>query len=112
MKGRGHCGFNLGGAGLLMHADHLLRPRRIDGANLVLSFQAIAADDQAVLGAKMRGDVVERAAHGVSILGIAEIGERLIGKHAPRCARLNRGRNAGEDHDGTSLVHVQGVQDR
>ena len=91
VKRRGHGDLHLRRAGLLMHADHLRRPRRIDGANLVRGLQPLAADDQAVLGAQVRGHMIERVAHGARILGVVEIGKGLIRKHAPRRARLDRG---------------------
>ena len=95
--------FSLRGAGFLMDADDLGRARRIDGANLLGGLEALAADDEAVFAAEVRGHLVERRAHGARILRIVEVGEGLIGKHALRRARLDRGRNTSDSHNEFSL---------
>jgi hypothetical protein len=70
VKRRGHGGFSLRGACFLVHADDLSRARRIDGANPLSGFEALAANDQAVLNAEVRPYVIEGAAHGARILRI------------------------------------------
>ncbi len=89
-RGR-HGGIHLRRAGLLMHADDLRRTRRIDGANPLGGSQALAADDERVIAAEMHGHLIKSAAHGTRILGIVEVSEGLIRKHAVGRARLNDG---------------------
>ena len=104
-----HGGIHLRCASLLMNADDLRRARGIDGANPLSGSHALAADDERVIAAEMHGHLIESVAHGARILGVAEVGERLIRKHALRRARLDGGRDTCDGHNPTSLRQIGGV---
>ncbi len=90
-------------AGHLMHTDNLRRPRGIDGANPLRSLEPLAADDERVLAAEMRGHLVESVAHGARIFRVAEVGKGLVRKPALGGERFDGARKTSDSHNETSL---------
>ncbi len=67
---------------LLMHSDHLRRPRRIQRADLLLGADAPAADDDVILLTELVGDTVQGVPHRACIVFTVEVQKRLISELA------------------------------
>ncbi len=67
-------------ARLLVDADHLRRLRGVDGDDLLVGADVLAADDQVVFASQFLADLFDGRAHGGGVLGFAVIGDRLVRK--------------------------------
>jgi alcohol dehydrogenase class IV len=86
-----------------MHAYDLHGTRRIDRANALDGSQALAANDERVIAAEMHSHLIEGVTHGACILGVVEVSEGLVRKHALGHAWLDGGRDNSDSHSLTSL---------
>jgi hypothetical protein len=77
------------GSGLLVEADELGGPGRIEGANLAPGAQALTAYDEVVLAAELCGNLVERGLHGPGNVRGFEVMEGFVDKLPVRGAMLN-----------------------
>ena len=78
----GHGRFHMLFAGLLMDADYLRWLRRIQRLDLVGSLDALAADDEVILAAKLAADALDGSAHLAGVVFLAEVEEGLVGERA------------------------------
>jgi hypothetical protein len=72
----GHCRFHVLFARLLMDSDYLRRLRRVQRFDLVRGLDALAADDEVILAAKLSANTFDGGAHFAGVVFVAEIVER------------------------------------
>jgi hypothetical protein len=65
-------------AGLLVNADDLRRPRRIQRLDLVSRLNTLAADDEVILAAELSANALDGGAHLAGVFFLVEIVEGLV----------------------------------
>ena len=92
-------------ARLLVHSDHLRRPRRMMEPILSVVFtRSLPADNQFILVPEHISHPGKRSLHRMHVFKIVEVNEGFVVEGSARCNRLNDGADLSSRHNTTILL--------
>ena len=98
-QGSLHRSFGVLEASLLVHADHLRRPRRVQRLDLVWRPRSLPTDDQFILVPEHISHPGQRSLHRMHVFKIVEIDEGFVVEGSAGRNRLNDGADLSSSHD-------------